>query len=144
MISLLILALGLLGMTALQNEALRFNLAAFTESQAQFLIDDMLERIRANPASNLYSISFDEAASSPPVDCASSSCRPEQLASWDIAQWRASVQGATLLSQGESEIRFDPLTRELTVSISYDWSQLGGSDAGERRHTLSVRSRVGD
>ncbi len=58
LISLSILAAGLLGMTALQNEALQFNQAAFTDSQAQFLINDMVERIRANRGNNTYAIGF--------------------------------------------------------------------------------------
>ncbi len=48
MICLVILAGGMLGMTAMQIEGLKYNKAAFTESQAQFLLNDMVERIRAN------------------------------------------------------------------------------------------------
>lgn len=144
MISLLILALGLLGMTALQNEALRFNYAAFTDSQAQFLLTDMVERIRANPGSNLYRISFIEPAPTPPKDCGASGivCSPAEMAAWDIAEWRAFVEDSTLLPDGESEIIFDNATRTFTISISYDWSQLGGVDITEGRRTVSLSTRI--
>lgn len=144
MVSLLILAMGLLGMTALQNEALRFNFAAFTDSQAQFLINDMIERIRANPGSNLYGITFIEPAPVPAVDCGANTCTPNQMAAWDLAQWRASVGDSSLLPDGESEILFDSATRNFTVSISYDWSQLGGVDITDGRRTLSVSTRIDD
>lgn len=144
MVSLLILAIGLLGMTALQNEALRFNFAAFTESQAQFLINDMIERIRANPGSNLYGITAIEPAVVPAVDCGVNTCTPDQMAIWDLSQWRASVEDSSLLPAGESEILFDGATRNFTVSVSYDWSQLGGVDITNGRRTVSVSTRIDD
>jgi type IV pilus assembly protein PilV len=142
MVSLAILAVGLLGMTALQNEALRFNFAAFTDSQAQFLINDMVERIRANPGSSLYRLGFAEPAPTAAIDCATATCTPNQMAAWDLAQWRANIEDSALLPDGESEIILDDATRTFTVSVSYDWSQLGGVDVTEGRRTLSVSTRI--
>lgn len=144
MISLVILALGLLGMTALQNEALSFNYAAFTDSQAQFLVNDMIERIRANPGSDRYRIAYIEPATTPPKDCAAVTCTPVEMAVWDMSQWRAAVQVSTTLPGGESEIILDDATRTFTVSVRYEWSQLGGVDITGGRRTVSVSTRIDD
>lgn len=149
LISLSILAAGLLGMTALQNEALQFNQAAFTDSQAQFLLNDMVERIRANRGNNTYAIAFNEDTPTAAVNCAATTCTSNQMATWDIAQWRGLVEstvasdGETYLPQGESQILFNVTTQTYIISVRYDWSQLGESDlnnAGKR--TISVTTRI--
>ena len=139
LISLTILAVGLLGMAALQNEALKFNHAAFTDSQAQFLITDMVERIRANRGNNQYGMLFSETPSFN-VDCAGSTCSSNQMAAWDKTKWRANVENTAYLPEGESEIVFDTVTRDVTVSIRYNWSQLGGIATDTR--TVSVTTRI--
>lgn len=149
LISLSILAAGLLGMTALQNEALQFNQAAFTDSQAQFLINDMVERIRANRGNNTYAIAFNEVAPEAFVDCASVTCSSNQMATWDIAQWRALVEstvaddGVSYLPGGESQILFNNTTQTYIISVRYDWSQLGEPELNnDGKRTISVTTRI--
>lgn len=149
LISLSILAAGLLGMTALQNEALQFNQAAFTDSQAQFLINDMVERIRANRGNNTYAIGFTEVTPTPAVDCAVATCTSNQMATWDIAQWRGMVEATvaddaiTYLPSGESQILFNTTTQAYIISVRYDWSQLGESELNnDGKRTISVTTRI--
>ena len=141
LVALFILAVGLLGMTGLQNEALKYNHAAFLESQAQFLLADMVERIRANPAGGAYAIAFTEAAPTPPVNCTANTCASAQMALWDIQEWRAMVEDSAYLPGGESEISHDPFNRLYTVSIRFEWSQLAEDPAGGSR-TLSITTRI--
>lgn len=138
LISLGILASGLLGITALQNEALKFNHAAYLESQALFLINDMMERIRANSTVAAYAMGFTEGVSVA-ADCALVICDGEEMAAWDKGKWRAMVENSAYLPGAESEIRFNPLNHEYTISIRYDWSKLAGSD---EKRTVSVTSRI--
>lgn len=143
MVSLLILALGLLGMTALQNEALRFNQAAFLESQALFLAADMAERIRANHSSNGYALLFTEDAPEAPVDCRQASCTSAEMAAWDLSEWRSLLGDPSMLPGGEGAISFDALSNEYTISVRYDWSYLGGVDASEGLRTINLTTRIG-
>ena len=142
LISLLIMAVGLLGMTALQNEALKYNHAAFTESQTMFLINDIVERIRANRDANTYAINFIETVTAPTTNCAATSCSSAQMASWDIYEWRTMVTDSEYLPNGNSAITFDPITNEYTISISYEWTQLGGVDVTDGIRTVSVSTRI--
>lgn len=149
LISLSILAAGLLGMTALQNEALQFNQAAFTDSQAQFLINDMVERIRANSGSNLYAINYTEDTPTASVDCATETCTSAEMAVWDLAQWRGMIEstfaddGVTYLPGGESQILFNNTNQTYIISVRYDWSQLGEEELNnDGKRTISVTTRI--
>lgn len=140
LISLAILAVGMLGMIALQQEALQYSHAAFIDSQAQFLLADMAERIRANKGEAAHSIAYSEAAAAA-VDCERHSCTPGDMARWDIAQWRALVEDPAYLPQGESQIQCEGLTRTCVISIRYAWRQLG-VDVSNGKRTLSITTRM--
>ncbi len=56
MVSMLILAVGLLGAAAIQLNALKYTDSSLMTSQASFIAYDMLDRIRANPDAN-YAVS---------------------------------------------------------------------------------------
>lgn len=140
LISLVIMALGLLGMTALQIESLKFNNAAFLESQAQFLLTDMAERIRANPGINVYLMTYAEALDPPAVDCLEDSCSRNEMALWDMNQWRDTVEAA--LPQGETQILFNTLSRVYVISVRYDWSQLGEDGAIDGKRVVSITTRI--
>ena len=142
MVSLLILAIGLLGMTALQNEALKFNYAALIDSQAQYLMTDIAERIRANAGNNLYALEFTEDAPTANIDCGAASCTSNQMAAWDLNQWRAKVEDEDYMPNGESQILFDSVTRTFIISIRYDWSQLGGVDITDGKRTVTITTRI--
>ena len=142
LVSLFILAVGMLGMTALQNEGLKNNHAAFVDSQAQFLLADMVERIRANPGNNTYVIGYLETPAVITVNCATTSCTSDQMALWDLNRWRAQVENPAYLPDGESQILFNNLTRTFSVSIRYDWSQLGNSEVMNSKRTVTVTTRI--
>lgn len=142
LIALSILAAGLLGMTAMQNEALHYTHAAFTDSQAQFLLDDISERIRANAGNSSYSISYSQTSPTSAVDCSSSSCSSVQMANWDIKQWRENVENSSYLSGGESQIVFNSAEQTFEISIRYDWRALGQEIIHGQQRNISVTIRV--
>lgn len=141
LISLAILAVGLLGMTALQNEALKYNQAAFLESQALFLMNDMAERIRAN-SNAFYGIDYDDPVPVVATDCSAAACTPNEMRNWDIAQWRNLVTDGDILVQGEGQVNRDNETGNYFISIRYDWSQLGGVDLTDGKRTVSILVRI--
>ncbi len=144
MICLFILAGGILGMTAMQIEGLKYNKAAFTESQALFLLNDMAERIRANRGNDAYVLDFTETAPTQSVDCgaANTYCTSNQMVIWDLNQWRSKVEDNDYLPQGQSRILYDNPSRVFTISIRYDWTQLGGLDITNGQRTVSITTRM--
>ncbi len=140
LVALFIQAFGMLGMTALQLKALKSTQAALIDSQVQFLLADMAERIRGNnnPA---YEIAFTQHAPAISTDCAAVICSSDDLVAWDINQWRSRIENTAYLPEGESQIIFDNLTHTYDISIRYKWSRLGELDLlGEKRTVVITTS----
>lgn len=98
LVSLLILAVAVLGFVALQIRALEATSEGVNKVQAINLARDISEKIRTNrSALNTYVSSFQgslEARSSFTVNCYSTFCTSAQKADFDVAQ-------ATLTAQGQ-------------------------------------------
>ncbi|MGB0360324.1 MAG: type IV pilus modification protein PilV [Endozoicomonas sp.] len=97
-VSLLIIAIGVLGMVGVHSSSLQFNHSSYVQSQATFLAIDMLDRIQANAGiaknSDSYRTGLDESAyadcavNNYPDSCEAEKCNPEQLATYDVLQWK--------------------------------------------------------
>jgi type IV pilus assembly protein PilV len=101
LVALVVLSIGLLGLSGLQTSSLRNNHSAFLRSQATLAITDIMDRIRANSdAANAgdYDIAYDDSASE--TNC-TSGCSPEAVADTDLFEWRSYVER---LPDGEGEI----------------------------------------
>ena len=144
MICLFILAGGILGMTAMQTEGLKYNQSAFTDSQAIFLLNDMAERIRSNRGNDAYVLDFTETPPTQSVDCgaANAACTSNQMVVWDLNQWRTKVEDTHYLPQGQSRILYDNPTHIFTISIRYDASRLGGMDITNGQRTVTITTRM--
>jgi type IV pilus assembly protein PilV len=111
MVALLISAIGLLGLAALQVSA-RNNLdASFQYSQASLLAQDLAERMRANPAGmqgEYYNAIDTENGAGTPTDC-SGGCTPATIAGNDIIAWTHNIQDSEqlLLGIGRTELNGD-------------------------------------
>lgn len=96
LVSLLILAAGLLGLAALQTHSLRFSHESYMRTQASILASDMIDRIRVNSNealnSNSYNFALGAKATGSVTACETAACSPSQLAAYDYSQW------STLLS----------------------------------------------
>lgn len=102
MIAVLVLGIGLLGILTLQNNALRLNQVSYYYSQASVMISDITEKVRSNiAASEAYTLNFNDAPTST-ADCIASPCTPNQLAQWQLAQWRERI--AQIFPSGNAEI----------------------------------------
>ena len=108
LIALAILASALLGLLYMQLRTAADAESALRRSQALQLIDDLAERIRSNPDGFAQLASYRSdwgTAPNPGVDCQAQFCGPDQLARWDLAQWKFNV--ARALPQGDATV-FDP------------------------------------
>jgi type IV pilus assembly protein PilV len=117
MVALLISAIGLLGLAALQVSA-RNNLdASFQYSQASLMAQDLAERMRANPAgmrAGLYSAIDTENGAGSSTDC-SGGCTPAAIAGNDIIAWTHAIQNSELLLLGIGRTRLNGSRVEITV-----------------------------
>jgi type IV pilus assembly protein PilV len=104
LVALVVLSIGLLGLSGLQTSSLRNNHSAFLRSQATLAITDIMDRMRANSdAANAGNYDIDYAATPSAAAC-SSNCSAQAVADMDLAEWRAYVER---LPGGEGEIDVD-------------------------------------
>ena len=104
MIAVLVLSIGLLGISALQALGLRSSYGAYLGSQATLLAYDMSDRIRANP----------NFAAAYRVDCAAEPAPANALAAADVAEWCDSLAG--LLPSGTGSVGGNGNTYQINVS----------------------------
>ncbi len=126
LITLIILAIGLLGLGALQNAGLRYNHSSLLRSQATWLAYNILDRMRLNRTHvEDYAIAVGE-ASPGTTDCSSETC----MAAYDLTQWKAQL--AELLPQGDGAIAVQQLNSGNTidplyqVTITVQWDDTRG------------------
>lgn len=123
LVALVVLSIGLLGLSGLQATSLRNNHNAFLRSQATILKNDIVDRMRANRDSATagnYNIDY---TGTPTVVSCVGSCSAVQVAQIDVAEWRAYVER---LPGGESEISVDA---DGVAEVKVCWSDTRDSSA---------------
>lgn len=136
LITIIVLAMGLLGLAGMQAVAQRANHTAYLRSQAAMQAYDIADRMRANlpgvTAGAYNSISGIQIAS----NCESTMCIPTDMAKYDAQQWNTanaalfpSGQG-TVVSNGDSTF---------TITISWDDNRDGTVDDNDVRFATIFR-----
>lgn len=98
LVSLLILALGVLAMLGVQLRSMSENQAANNRVLASRLADDLIERMKANPLGLTQATAYSLGSSwgqvsAPSVLCtASTGCTPAQQALYDLWAWQTSAR----------------------------------------------------
>lgn len=105
LVTLVILAVGMLGMAAVQAMTKRGNLEASQHTAASLLARDILERMRANPdrlaeyagsaGSPIPQLGGGSRSTNPPLNCETDICTPLQLAQFDLWKWEQALDGTT-------------------------------------------------
>ncbi len=91
LVSLLIVAVGTLGVAKLQMNNLRDSQYSHYRSQATALAQDLFSRMRGNATVlNDYLVNFNIAST--PKDCYQNLCTETEIALWDLYEWRQSLQ----------------------------------------------------
>lgn len=90
LVAVLVMGIGVLGITALQMVSLQNNRGALMRSEATLRTYDAMDRIRANPSGNYGGVAFGDA---PPAtnDCMANSCTVAQMTAFDLATWKCSL-----------------------------------------------------
>jgi type IV pilus assembly protein PilV len=98
LIALLIFSLGLLGLAGLMVVSVKTNHSAYLRTQASFLAQSMVDRMRANIGRvNDYAGDYDASTADTDDACIAAACTPADLGARDRAVW--SQQLITLLPQ---------------------------------------------
>jgi len=124
LIAVLVLSIGLLGLAALQANGLRSNYGAYTRSQAVILVNDMADRIRANPTAAASYNNINGPGGG--ADCEAADCNTTDLALYDTAEWYTSLQNT--LPNGTGTVTGNGTV--FTVSVMWDDGRSGAVGAG--------------
>ncbi len=159
-VSVFILAVGVLGIASMQTASIKMNQGAFHQSQANILINDIFDRMRANRDAFLAG-DYDDANTANDVPAAqacitsAAGCTSSQLALQDIREITAylrdiSNQGnsfAALIPDGNARVVRDTDTNTATVTVTWKqdvWSQNNEGVAVKSisNETLSMSVRI--
>ena len=115
LITVLIIAIGLLGFAALQTQALRVNYESLQRSLASSMAEDIFDRIRSNvdDADN-YVRDFNDDLPTVAKQCDAVTCIPSEMASWDLRRWMERLQARI----PNSDAQITLVNRLLTIEIS--------------------------
>jgi len=116
LITLFILAVGLLGVSQLQIKAFHANQNAYFRSQASFVADGMFERMRANKVvaqRGEYQIDSETAAAA--------LSDPDSIRTVDITQWKENI--TAILPEGKGEISCEPCDLNPIYDVEVRWKK---------------------
>ena len=136
LVSTLVLTVGILGVAAMQMMSFQTNQSAYMRSQAVYLAQDMLDRMRANPqgyrATTVYN-SVDTSVSStipgsPNCITVPAGCSPTQLAQQDLREWSQNFTNTLNVADYRPKLLngrgvLDRVTaggNDFTVTVSWD------------------------
>ncbi|MFK0571728.1 type IV pilus modification protein PilV [Endozoicomonas sp.] len=129
LVSLLIIAIGILGMAGVHSRSLQYNQSSYVQSQAAFLATDMLDRIQANSAlaktGSNYQVGLDDSEFSQcvqsdyPNACETGNCTPSELAGYDILQWKFQLACQIPGSQGAVSFQDSGDARTFIIRLSF-------------------------
>lgn len=127
LVSIVILAVGLLGIASLQTVGMRQTMNSQLITQASFQGNDMAERMRANMA-GVRMGAYDAIDGSESDPACLPSCTPAQLAAHDAAQWAATNK--LLLNDGSSGSVTSAVNNngDGTFTISIAWTEMAMPD----------------
>ena len=111
LVALVVLSIGLLGLSGMQATGLRSNHSAFLRSQATVVTNDILDRMRANRDSAVagdYDVLYGVTPAT--ASCSGTGCSATDVARLNLAEWLAHVGR---LPGGEGEISVN--TQVVTV-----------------------------
>lgn len=123
LVAVIVFSIGLLGLAALQMNALRFNEAASVRGHAIFLASEMADRIRARPeGSDLADFA---------LDYCEKDCEPAMV---DHEEWVKSLQDQ--LPAGQGSVAIDD--RKVTITVRWSEERLQGDNA----ETVTIVTRI--
>lgn len=132
LISLVIVAVGLLGVAGLMSNTLKSNDSAAMRTQATAQAYNIIDRMRANMigvngGSYVVGMPPSAATGALPSTCTGTACGPVALATYDIGQWEYEL--AKLLPQGRGSISITPVPTGATYTVTVRWNDTRAEQA---------------
>lgn len=143
MVSLFVLAIGLMGILTMQTKSVQFNKSADTYTRAMTLANDIAERIRINPK-NVAAYASTELPQAAPTNCSTNNistaaCSAADLVSWDLYQWSEAIKQSLPAGAGSIAEKTLGSADYLQIIVSFDENPLGSDSANVRKqYTLLV------
>ena len=135
LVSLLIFTFGMLGLAGLQTRSLGFNQSSLVRSQATALIDDVLDRMRADRSSALKG-KWNTALGS----TAASITGNTFLYQTDLRDWKSNVERLMPSKSGRASIEVNGGgATDGTVKIVIEWDDTRGAEAPQ---TFEITTRL--
>ncbi len=120
LVTMVVIALGLLGFAGLQVHSLKSNRISMQRSQATILASDILDRMRANRANAAsYALALNANASGTTV------------VAQDLIAWEANLASSLPSGNGAVDVANNP-----TVNIQVQWTENGTT------HTWNTQTRL--
>lgn len=141
LVALLIVMTAVFGSTLLLLFAAQNSRDAVLQMRALHYMEDIFERIRANPAGR-YEISY-EAKPAASVNCAAASCDSAQMASFEVAHWKCLLGGPKSRICSQTLVAADALALCADFGLPDRCYALPKGDGqikvAGRKYTISIR-----
>lgn len=111
LITMLIVSFGPLGIAGIIITSLKNNQSSYARSQASLMVNDIVDRMRANRSSA-------EASPSPYNLALTATPSGAGIATDDLTEWRATL--ASNLPSGTGSVAVDDATRKVTVTVQWN------------------------
>lgn len=131
LVTVLILAIGLLGVASLQSLSLKGGTQSFLNSRAQMITSDLVDRMMSNIDSAVNGdYANAPAAAEPSPNCHTAPCSGAQMAAHDLWQVSNRMTNEMLLPQGALNVSYDAVNSEYSIAITWDAEVGGGASGG--------------
>jgi len=127
LVSMMILAVGLLGTASLQTLSLREGVKSNFNGAAQMLTNDMIARMLANEDIATDG-NYDEAplSAEPTPNCRAAACTGAEMATHDLWEVTDRLTNQTALPNAALSISFTTATQEYHIALTWDAGSGGG------------------
>lgn len=124
LVTLVIIAIALLGAAGMQLYAMRINQGGQFRTQAVFLASDIVERMEANKQEAIngsYALGNTTSAGTLNTACSAAACNSATLAAYDLNQWGNAIEA--LLPQPSWQITRTTAGNPSTYRIIISWTE---------------------
>lgn len=144
LIAVVIMSLGFLAAARMQVEGMRFSQSAYYQSQAHFLANDIIDRMRSNIPGVLADEYLNMTTSSSATNSNCTICTPDEIATLDRFEWSASLHPLTGAA-GFIPALFAPASGRITrigttgqrYAVVMSWTEV--VQGADENQTLSIQ-----
>jgi type IV pilus assembly protein PilV len=126
LVTMVIIAVGVLGTAALQVTTLKNLSSSHSASVAALVANDFSERMRANPTAALNNDYVHDSLPNTQTDCVGNACTPDQLANYDMEVWWQEM--TLVLPSAKGVVERIVGTDTFSVTVHWDEDRSGSSN----------------